>query len=155
MDANVMYKLKTFMNIRFNAGIYKSHSETVFRKNQKEITDDLVFNFRLNFWAKLWKFLEVNASGSYRSKTKTLFLEMLPVYSIDCGLRADFWSRKISVYLNVQDIFNWSRQINNFTNPYYIAYSSTKYNSRFISAGITFRFGKIELEQRAKTGTPL
>jgi hypothetical protein len=52
----------------------------------------------------------------------------------------------------VQDIFNWGAQRNNNTNPYYIAYSSTKWNSRFISAGITFRFGKIEMESKARTG---
>lgn len=151
-DANVMYKLKTFMNINLNAGVYQAHTETVFRNNTLVITDDFVYNFRLNFWAKLWKFLEVNASGNYRSKSKFLFYETHPIYSINCGLRSDFLNRKISVFLNVQNIFNWGRQRNNNTNPYYIAYSSTKPNSRFISTGITFRFGKIELEQQARTG---
>ena len=151
-DANMTYKLKAFMNINLNAGVYQAHSQTVFRNDTLVITDDFVYNFRLNFWAKLWKFLEVNASGSYRSKTKSLFYETHPTYAINCGLRSDFLNRKISVFLNVQDIFNWGRQRNNNTNPYYIAYSSTKPNSRFISAGITFRFGKIELEQQARTG---
>ena len=152
-DLNIMYKLKAFMNIRLNASIYQSHSETVFRdKEEPVITDFFAYSFRLNFWAKIWKFLEINASGNYRSKTKTIFFEDQPVYSINCGLRSDFWDRKISVFLNVQDIFNWGRSRNNNTNPYYIAYNSTKYNSRFISAGITFRFGKIEMERQARTG---
>jgi len=152
-DFNVMYRLKAFMNIRLNASIYQSHSKTAFR-NQEEpvITDFFAFSFRLNFWAKVWKFLEINASGNYRSKIKTIFFEDRPTYSINCGLRSDFWNRKISVFLNVQDIFNWGRSRNNNTNPYYIAYSSTKWNSRFISAGITFRFGKIEMESKARTG---
>jgi len=140
------------MNIRFNANIYQSHSETVFREDEKAVADFLGYSFKLNFWAKLWKFLEVNASGNYRSKTKTIFLEELPSYSINCGLRSDFWDKKISVFLNVQDIFNWNKERNNSTNPYYIAYSSRKWNSRFISAGITFRFGKIEMESKARTG---
>jgi outer membrane receptor protein involved in Fe transport len=152
-EANVMYKLKTFMNIRLYANIYKLHSETVFRENEKaEITDALTYSFRLNFWAKVWKFLEINASGNYRSKTKTLFLEEEPVYSINLGLRADFWKRKISVFLNVQDIFNWNKRETLTTNPYFEMYDSTKYTSRFISAGVTFRFGKLELEQQARTG---
>jgi hypothetical protein len=151
-DVNVMYKLKAFMNITLNTGIYQYHNETVFSENEKVITDNLRFNVQLNFWAKLWKFLEVNASGYYRSKTKTVYSESAPTYSINCGLRSDFWDKKISVFINVQDIFNWNRQKSSNTNPYYIAYNSTKYNSRFISAGITFRFGKIELEHQAKTG---
>ena len=152
-EANVMYKLKSFMNIRLYANIYKLHSETVFRKNDPvAITDGLTYSFRLNFWAKVWKFLEINASGNYRSKTITLFKEEEPIYSLNLGLRADFWKRKVSVFLNVQDIFNWNKQEFNTTNPYFEQYSSTKYNSRFISAGVTFRFGKLELEQQARTG---
>ena len=151
-EVNITYKLKAFMNIRFNANIYQSHSETVFREDEKAVADFLGYSFKLNFWAKLWKFLEVNASGNYRSKTKTIFLETLPSYSINCGLRSDFWNKKISVYLNVNDIFNWGKSRSNNTNPYYISYSSTKWNSRFISAGITFRFGKIEMESKARTG---
>jgi outer membrane receptor protein involved in Fe transport len=151
-DLNVTYQLKTFMNITFSAGVYQYHNETDFREEGKVITDNFRYNFRLNFWAKLWKFLEVNASAYYRSKTKTIYSEFAPTYAINCGLRSDFWKKKISVYLNVQDIFNWGRQRSSNTNPYYIAYSSRKYNSRFISAGITFRFGKIELEGQARTG---
>jgi outer membrane receptor protein involved in Fe transport len=152
-EVNVMYKLKAFMNIRFNASIYQSHSETKFRDEEKPVmTDFLGYSFKLNFWAKLWKFLEINASGNYRSKTKTIFFEDLPYYSINCGLRADFWNRKISVFLNVQDIFNWGRERTQNTNPYYIEYNSRKWNSRFIIAGITFRFGKMEMESKARTG---
>ena len=152
-EANVMYKLKSFMNIRLYANIYKSHSETVFRENDPvAITDNLTYSFRLNFWAKVWKFLEINASGNYRSKVKTLFKEEKPVYSLNLGLRADFWKRKISVFVNVQDIFDWNKQEYNITNPYYESYNSTKYTSRSINGGITFRFGKMELEQQARTG---
>ena len=151
-NLNVMYKLKTFMNIRFDAGVSQYHSETLFRGYEIVATDYFSYNFQLNFWAKLWKFLEVNASGNYRSKTKTLYREYAPNYSINCGLRSDFWDKKISVFINVQDIFNWGKYSNNNTNPYYISYNSTKYSSRFISAGITFRFGKIEMESQARTG---
>ena len=152
-NANVMYRLKSFMNIRLNANVYQYHSETIFRENDEPvITNCFTYSFRLNFWAKVWKFLEINVSGNYRSKTKTIYYESAPEYSINCGLRSDFWNRKFSVFINVQDIFNWRRDRNSSTNPYYIAYSSRKFNSRFISAGITFRFGKIELEKRARTG---
>ena len=150
-DVNITYKVKAFMSIRLNASLYNYHGETVIR-DEKEFTDCFTYSFRVNFWAKVWKFLEINASGNYRSKTKTIFLETLPYYSLNCGLRADFWNKKISVYLNVQDIFNWNKQRSNNTNPYYIAYNSTTSNSRYIGAGITFRFGKIELEKQARTG---
>jgi hypothetical protein len=141
------------MSIRFNTSLYQYQNKTIFRDNNKPVvTDCFTYSFRLVFWAKLWKFLEINTSGNFRSKTRTIYSETAPTYSINCGLRADFWDRKISVFLNVQDIFNWGRHISNNTNPYYIAYNSTKYNSRSISTGITFRFGKIEMESKARTG---
>jgi outer membrane receptor protein involved in Fe transport len=152
-DINITYKLKSFMSIRFNTTLYQYQNKTIFRDNSKPVvTDCFIYSFRLVFWAKLWKFLEINTSGNFRSKTRTIYSETAPTYSINCGLRSDFWKKKISVFLNVQDIFNWGRNINSNTNPYYIAYNSTKYNSRFISAGITFRFGKIEMESKARTG---
>ena len=152
-SANMMYKLKAFMNIRLNASVFHSYSEAMFRKSEEPAkTSNTAYSFRLNFWAKVWNLIEINASGNYRSKTKSLFNETKPTYSINCGLRADFWDRKVSVFVNVQDIFNWNKRESNTTNPYYETYSSVKHNSRFISAGVTFRFGRIEMEKQARTG---
>ena len=149
-EANVTYRLKAFMNIRFYANVYYSRSEFQFRnETDPRIVQNLGYSFRLRFWAKLWKFLEVNASANYRSKNVTLFTTTQPRYNIDLGLRADFLDRKISAFINVSDIFNWNKSRTTNENPYYISSSSSKYVSRFVSAGITFRFGKMELESKA------
>ena len=121
--------------------------------NDQLIKDNsIVYSVRLNLWAKLWNKLEVHASGNYRSPQKSLFAERQANYSINCGLRADFFDRKMSVHINVNDIFNWNKWDNNITNPYYQSYSSFKFNSRSISAGLVFRFGKMELERKARVG---
>lgn len=153
LDANVTYKLKSFMQIRLYGNVYYTNSETEYQRDQQTVvTENLGYSIRLNYWAKLWNFLEVNASANYRSKEKTLFMETEPRYQINCGLRADFLDRKISVYVNATDIFNWNKTDSNRETPYYVAYNSQKYNSRFIGAGITFRLGKIELESKAQQG---
>lgn len=150
-EANVTYRLKAFMNIRFYANVYYSRSEFQFRnETDPRIVQNLGYSFRLRFWAKLWKFLEVNASANYRSKNVTLFTTTQPRYNIDLGLRADFLDRKISAFINVSDIFNWNKSRTTNENPYYISSSSSKYVSRFVSAGITFRFGKMELKARQR-----
>ena len=149
-EVNVTYRLKEFMNIRFYGNVYYSKSEFDFRNGAEPTkVDNLGYSFRLNFWAKLWKVLEVHASAYYSSKNVSLFYVTKPRYGINCGLRADFLDRKISVHLNVNDIFNWNADRNENKNPYYQYYSNSKYVSRTISAGITFRFGKMELESRA------
>ena len=151
LEANVTYRPTGMFNMRLYANIYDYYYETKF--NDELIKDNsLVYSMRLNVWAKLWNKLEIHASGNYRSPQQSLFAEKLANYSINCGLRADFFDRKMSVHINVNDIFNWNKWDNNTTNPYYISYSSFKFNSRSISAGLVFRFGKMELERKAQTG---
>lgn len=150
-EANVMYRPTAFFNVRLYANVYDNYYSTIFN-GQKVENDMWSYSLRLNLWAKLWNKLEVHASGYYRSATQSLYAEQRPSYAVNCGLRADFFDKKMSVYLNVNDIFNWNKWDNNTNNPYYISYSSNKYNSRYISAGVTFRFGKMELENRARQG---
>ena len=151
LEANVTYRPTGMFNMRLYANVYDYYFETKF--NDELVEDNsLVYSVRLNFWTKLWNKLEVHASGNYRSPQKSLFAERQANYSINCGLRADFFDRKMSVHINVNDIFNWNRWDNNTTNPYYVSYSSFKFNSRSISAGLVFRFGKMELERKAQVG---
>ena len=153
LEANVTYRPNAMFNMRLYANVYDYYYETQFDKNSKIVEDNsIVYSMRLNLWTKLWNKLEIHASGNYRSPRKSLFAESQANYSINCGLRADFFDRKMSVHININDIFNWNKWDNNSTNPYYIAYSSFKYNSRSISAGLVFRFGKMELERKAQTG---
>jgi outer membrane receptor protein involved in Fe transport len=150
-EANVMYRPTGFFNIRFYANLYDSYYSTKF--NEQNVSSEMwSYSLRLNVWAKVWNKLEIHASGYYRSPTQTLYAEREASYAINCGLRADFFDKKMSVHLNVNDIFNWNKWDNNTSNPYYISYSSFKFNSRSISAGITFRFGKMELERQAREG---
>ncbi len=152
-EVNVTYRLKAFMSIRFYGNVYYDHSLYRFRnESDPREFSNLGYSFRINYWAKLWKVLEVFASANYRSKSISLFTTTKPRYSIDAGLRASFLDRKISVHLDVKDIFNWNKTTNENHNPYLISTSTNKRTSRFISAGITFRFGKMELESKGRNG---
>ena len=150
-EANVMYRPSGFFNVRLYANIYDSYYSTTFN-NQKVESDLWSYSLRLNVWTKLWNKLEVNASGYYRSATQSLYAEQKASYAINCGLRADFFDKKMSVFLNANDIFNWNKWDNNTYNPYYVSYDSYKFNSRSVSVGVTFRFGKMELAQMAREG---
>ena len=150
-EANVMYRPSGFFNVRLYANVYDSYYSTTFN-NQKVESDLWSYSLRLNLWTKLWNKLEVHASGYYRSATQSLYAEQRPSYSINCGLKADFFDKKMSVYVNAFDIFDWNKWDNNTYNPYYISYSSYKFSSRSVNIGVTFRFGKMELENRAMQG---
>ena len=151
LEANVMYRPNGFFNLRFYANLYDSYIETQFG-DQLYKSDMWSYSFRLNLWAKLWNKLEVTASGYYSSPTQSLFSERHARYGINAGLRADFFDRKMSVFVNASDIFNWNSWGQSSSSPYVISTSNSKYNSRSVSVGVTFRFGKMELEQRARQG---
>lgn len=153
IDANVTYRLKSFMQLRLYGNLSYSNMETYYQPTDETVvTKNLNYRFRLNYWAKLWNLLEVNVSGNYSSANKSLFSEKKPTYSINCGLRADFLNKKISVYVNASDIFNWNKTDTNKETPYLISYNTRTTNSRYIGGGITFRFGKIELESKVQQG---
>lgn len=150
-EYNMMYRPSGFFNLRFYANLYDSYIETMFG-GQEYKSDMWSYSFRLNMWAKLWNKIEFTASGYYSSPTQSLFSERHARYGINSGLRADFFDRKMSLFVNASDIFNWNSWGNTNSSPYVQSTSSSKYNSRSVSVGVTFRFGKMELESRARQG---
>ena len=151
LEYNMMYRPSGFFNLRFYANLYDSYIYTVYDEQPYEF-DKWSYSFRLNMWAKLWNKLEVTASGYYSSPTQSLFSERHARYGINAGLRADFFDRKLSVYVNANDIFNWNSFGQDNYSPNVQSNSNYKYNSRSIAVGLTFRFGKMELEQMARQG---
>ena len=151
LEYNMMYRPSGFFNLRFYANLYDSYIYTEYNGEPYKF-DKWSYSFRLNMWVKLWNKLEVTASGYYSSPTQSLFSERHARYGINAGLRADFFDRKLSVYVNANDIFNWNSFGQTNDSPYVQSTSNYKYNSRSVSVGLTFRFGKMELEQRARQG---
>ncbi len=151
LEYNMMYRPNAFFNMRLYANLYNTYLNTQFNGQEYE-SSMWSYSFRMNLWAKLWKKLEVTASGYYSSPTQSLFSERDARYGINAGLRADFFDRKLSVFVNANDIFNWNRWAMSNNSPYVQSTFDSKYNSRSVSVGLTFRFGKMELEQRARQG---
>ena len=147
----MMYRPSGFFNLRFYANLYDSYIYTEYNGEPYKF-DKWSYSFRLNMWAKLWNKLEVTASGYYSSPTQSLFSERHARYGINAGLRADFFDRRLSVFVNANDIFNWNSWGQTNDSPYVYSTSNYKYNSRSVAVGVTFRFGKMELEQMARQG---
>lgn len=161
---NMTYRPSGFFNLRLYANLYDYGYRMEYDRkddlgnvtHQIDQREKWSWSVRLNAWAKLFDRLQVTASANYNSPTIGLMSERKARYYLNMGLRSDFFNRRLSVFVNVQDIFNWGAKIgfgSSNTNPYFLSDSTRKMlNSRYISAGITLRFGKLELEQRAKEG---
>ncbi|MCR4828161.1 MAG: TonB-dependent receptor family protein [Bacteroidales bacterium] len=147
VEANITYRPKAFFNVRFNASLFN------YGYNYEDFSDSrLSYSFRLNVWAKVWNKLELFANGSYSSPRLGLYSLTNANKSLDFGCSSDFFDRKLSLYINVRDIFGWSEWGSNTTAPQYQTTGSNRYKSRFVGLGVTWRIGKMELESKARQG---
>ena len=151
---HMTYRPSGFINIRLYSNIY-DYGYRMERPNGTVLENSkLSYSIRLNIWAKVFNKYQFYISGGYTSPTIALASERKENYNINFGVRADFFKRKMTAFINIQDIFNWGKNIGSGsknTNPLYITDVTSKtVNSRFISAGLTFRFGKMELERKAE-----
>ncbi len=161
---NMTYRPTGFFNVRLFANVYNYGYKMVYDRidefgnidHREDKNDMWSYSIRINAWAKIFDQYMLTMSANYNSPTISLMSERKARYFLNMGVRSDFFKRRMSVFVNVQDIFNWGAQIGSGstnTNPYYLTDSTRKMlNSRYISAGITFRFGKMELEKTAKEG---
>ncbi|MCR5821743.1 MAG: TonB-dependent receptor family protein [Bacteroidales bacterium] len=147
IEANITYRPTGFFSVRFNATLFNYGYSY-----DKVDTNGLSYSFRLNVWAKVWNKLEIFANGSYSSPRLGLYSLNNASKRFDFGCSSDFFDRKLSIYLNISDIFGWSEWGSNTTAPQYKTTGKTLFNSQFVSLGITWRIGKMELESKARQG---
>lgn len=155
LNFNIMYRPSGFFNVRLNGGVAYRWYRLQVRPDEWSEKGVPSWNIRLKVWTKLWNMLELFVSGDYSSRALSSWNLMYlsePRKGLNLGASADFLDRRLSLYLNVNDIFNWNNWGSTTTNPYYSTTSVSKWNSRYITFGATLRFGKMELESRAKTG---
>ena len=157
---NMTYRPTGFFNVRLYANVYDYGYSMDYIRNgvpQHDQRDKWSYSIRVNAWAKIFNQYQVHLSANYNSPTLSLMSERKARYSLNMGVRSDFFKRKLSVFVNVQDIFNWGGRYgsgSDNTNPFFLTSETNKMlNSRYISAGVTFRFGKMELERSAKDGS--
>ncbi|MBR4148204.1 MAG: TonB-dependent receptor [Bacteroidales bacterium] len=156
---NMTYRPTGFFNVRMYANLYNYGYKMEYDRDgvhQIDQRDKWSWSVRVNAWAKVFNQLQLTASANYNSPTLSLMSERKARYFLNLGARSDFFKRRLSVFVNVQDLFNWGARIgsgSSNTNPYYLLDATNKMmNSRYISAGVTLRFGKLELENQAKEG---
>jgi len=142
-EFNITYRPNAMLNVRFYANLYNSHLEEP--KNDDVAPDDVVksdmfcYNLTMNVWTKLWKRLELHAEAYYNSKTQALYSFSQTPYGIDCGLKVDFFKNRLSLLINVNDLFNWNRTDSSINQPTYKFSSTQKTTSRYISAELIFK----------------
>ena len=147
LEANVTYRPTGFFNVRLNASVFNYGFDY-----QGDVQNKWSWSARLNVWAKVWNKLELFANAHYSSPRLGLYSLSVANKGVDFGLSSDFFDRQLSVYLNVNDIFGMAEWGQNTTAPQYQTTGGQRFDSRFVSLGLTWRIGKMELESKARQG---
>lgn len=143
-----------FMNIRFYANLFDDYYRVQYRPGMWQESEMLCYSLRLNFWTKLWENtackwfdgLQLFANAVYRSRTQTPLAEVDPYFAFDCGLSTDLFDRRLSLFLNVNDIFGTVRMGGESINPYNPTSTENTLTSQYVSLGLTWRIGRTEME---------
>ena len=160
LGLNATLRPADFMNIRFYANLFDDYYRVQYRPNRWAESEMLCYSLRLNFWAKLWEHngskwfdgLQVFANAVYRSRTQTLLAEVDPYFSFDCGVSTDLFDRRLSLFLNVNDLFGTVRTGGESTNPYNPSTTESTLTSQYVSFGLTWRIGRTEMEGQQTHG---
>ncbi len=152
LGLNTTLRPADFMNIRFYANLFDDYYRVQYRPNMWAESEMLCYSLRLNFWAKLWDKLQVFANANYRSRTQTLLAEVDPYFSFDCGVSTDLFDRRLSLFLNINDLFSTVRSGGESVNPYNPSTSESTLTSHYVSFGLTWRLGRTEMEGMQQHG---
>lgn len=152
LESNATYRVNAFLQFRLYANLYHSAYQIDHPKTGTYGDSAFTYDLRLNCSAKLFKKVYVNLSGDYTSPTISPFAERRSRYTVNLSASADFLDDRLSVRLRISDLFNWNQTDISNTNPYYITTESTHRDSRYITFGVTYRIGKMDLRYHGRTG---
>ena len=151
-EANVTWRPKPFMNIRFYANVWDYYYNIEFRPGEWDERHLPTFSGRLNVTGKLWKVLQIYANARYSTAVLSLMSKSQPSFQLDLGASADLLKGRLSLFLNWQDILATAKSGDVGLNPYYQTNFSYTWGSRAVTFGITWRIGKMELQSLAREG---
>lgn len=151
-EANVTWRPRPFMNIRFYANVWDYYYNMEFRPGEWDERHLPTFSGRLNVTGKLWKVLQIYANARYSTAALSLMSKSQPSFQLDLGASADLLDGRLSLFLNWQDILATVKSGDVGLNPYYQTNYSYTWGSRAVTVGATWRIGKMELQSRAREG---
>ncbi|MBR6899468.1 MAG: TonB-dependent receptor [Bacteroidales bacterium] len=149
-----------FMNIRFYANLFDDYYRVLYRPGMWQESEMLCYSLRINFWTKILEHtsthwfdgLQLFANAVYRSRTQTPLAEVDPYFTFDCGVSTDLFDRRLSLFVNINDLFGTVRSGGSSSNPYNPSVSESTTESRYVSFGLTWRLGRTEMEAQQTHG---
>ncbi|MBR4715123.1 MAG: outer membrane beta-barrel protein [Bacteroidales bacterium] len=151
IESNATWRPASYFNIRLYANLYND-GYSIDYPTGTQSDNNTSCNFRISTTTKIAKRVNINVSGSYNSPQMMLFGEKQSSFNLSLSVSGTFFDDRLSAYVKVTDPFNWNHSQNWTYAPMYQSYNSHHNDNRYITLGISWRFGKAELEWQARKG---
>lgn len=147
-DGNITYRPAAWANISLNASIYRQGYAVEGEPMQEQISWDIY----TRLWTKVAKLVNIEANIRYGNPTLGLYSQSERAISIGLGASATLLDRRLSLRVSISDLLNNNLYSTNVNAPSYASSSSSHTNLRYITFGLTWRIGKLDLEYQAHGG---
>lgn len=147
-DANITYRPAAWASISLNASLYRSG----YAVEDEPMQEQTSWNIYARLWTKVAKVVNLDANISYGNPTLSLYTQSQRAVSIGLGASATLLDGRLSLRASISDLLDNNLYSSAVTAPTYAANSSSHYSSRYLTFGLTWRIGKLDLEYQARGG---
>lgn len=147
-DANITYRPAAWASLSLNASLFQQG----YRVEGEPWQERFSWTLYARLWTKVAKLVNLEVSANYGTPTLGLYYEQQYALTVDLGASATFFDGRLAVRLSVSDLFDANRYQSWDSAPTYAAYTTRHYSSRYLTFGLSWRFGKLDLEWQAHGG---
>ena len=154
-----IYKVQPFKfwDITSTVNVYQSSIKGIDIDSNIISRQTLSWNAKIQSSIKLWHNFSFQLIGNYQAPGLTGQGTVQEIYYMDAGLKKDFFkSKKLSLTVNVSDIFNTRQFRLNTSGVGFEQDMTMKRESRILMATLNYKFGKADTapKKKAKSDTP-
>ena len=147
-DANFTYRPAAWASLSLNASLYRQ-GYAVEGEPMQELTS---WNLYARLWAKVAKVVNLDANVSYGTPTLGLYSQTERAVTVGLGASATLCKGRLSLRASVSDLLDNNLYSEAVSAPGYSSSSTSHYSSRYVTFGLTWRIGKLDLEWQAHGG---
>ncbi len=147
-DANITYRPAAWASVSLNASLYRSG----YAVEDEPMLERTSWNIYARLWTKVAKLVNIDANISYGTPTLGLYTQEQRAVSIGFGASATLLEGRLSLRASISDLLNNNMTSTTVAAPTYAANSSSHTSSRYLTFGLTWRIGKLDLEWQARGG---
>lgn len=154
LQFSFMLRPTSTTTVNLGASLTDYYYDVPIRPGIRSTEESLNYSIRLNATTKLWKVVNVYLTAFYKGKQHNVMSYCEPMFLVNAGLSADLLNDRLSLFLDVSDLFNSSNINIRSTNIFLDTYSKSQFlTMRAITVGATWRFGKTALSNKAQQGS--